>query len=112
MDALSEAATIAVLAERVENLDEKLDSTRQRFDEHLTAEAGERRAMTIALEGIRFDVHEIRTGKKSMVRMARMGVAIFAFGIGGFVLAAKWTLEHALADWQTQHDPSRHKEIP
>jgi hypothetical protein len=104
MDALSEAATIAVLAERVENLDEKLDSTRQRFDEHLEDEAGERRAMTAALEGIRFDVHAIREGKKAVLRM--LSVGLFILGATG-----KWTLEHALTDWQTQHDPSRHKEI-
>lgn len=92
MDALSEAATIAVLAERVENLDEKLDSTRQRFDEHLED------------EGIRFDVHAIREGKKAVLRM--LSVGLFILGATG-----KWTLEHALTDWQTQHDPSRHKEI-
>jgi hypothetical protein len=105
-------AEVGILENRVEVLEQREESTRRRFEQHLSDDAGERKAMAAALESIRFDVHAIREGKKSIMRMGRAFLLIAGLTGTGVVLAGKWTLEHALADWQTQHDPAQHKEIP
>ncbi len=104
-------AEVEFLERRLDEIEEDVKTTRKHFDDHLTAEAIERKAMTVALEGIRFDVHAIREGKRAVLRMLSVGLFIVGAAGTGVVLAAKWALEHALMDWQTQHDPSRHKEI-
>jgi len=105
-------ADLAVLVERVDTLEEREESTRRKFEEHLTDEADSRRSTAESLQAIRFDVHEIRTGKKSLVRMARLAVLVLGLTGAGVVVAAKWTLEHALADWQKQHNPAEWRTIP
>jgi hypothetical protein len=105
-------AEVVRLEERVETLEEREESTRRKFEAHLTDEADSRRSTAEALQAIRFDVHEIRAGEKSRVRMAKLFLLVATLTGAGVVMAARWTLEHALADWQQQHDPSGWRRIP
>ena len=104
-------ASLELLEERIGQLDEALDSTRKRFDAHLSEEAIERKAMAAALQAIQLDVHAIREGKKALVAGVRIALVILGLTGAGVVVAARWVGMHAMQDWQTQNDPSRHKEI-
>lgn len=104
-------ADFAVLEERIDTLEEREESTRRKFEAHLAEELADRKAVAEALQAIRFDVHEIRSGKRSLVRSAKMAVAVLAFGTAGFVAVARWTIVHWLQDLKIANDPSEWRRI-
>lgn len=91
-------ADIAVLAERVDSLDQRLDSTRQRFDDHAQAQGIRDGELTRALQAIQLDVADIRAGKRAMLWLARIVLAAVVTLGGGALLLGKWATDHYLQD--------------
>lgn len=103
---------IALLELRVESLEERLDSTRQRFDEHAAAQGVRDGEMTRSLAAIQMDVHDIRAGKRAMLWLARVILAVVVTTGAGLIVTARWAVDHYLRDLQLRDDPAQHRSIP
>lgn len=105
-------ANILVLETRLESLEERQERHEEESLHRHEARAESEKAMAEALQAIRFDVHEIREGKKSILRMVKVGLAVFTFGMAGVVAVTNWAVTHWIRDLQVQNDPSLHRGIP
>lgn len=107
MEATDIVVELARHSERIRELEESEESTRKKFD----AAAGEQRTMAASLESIRFDVHAIREGKKSIMRMARAALFILGITGAGLVAGVRWAAIHWLHDLQVINETSLHERI-
>lgn len=105
-------ADFALLEHRVEVLEQREESTRRRLGEQEVELRDALAKQADALMSIRDDVHEIRAGKRAMVKLAGVAIAIVGATGVGVAASARWAITHWLQDLQTQHDPTYHRRIP
>src|SRR4051812_13373685 len=85
-------ADIAVLAERLDTVEAREESTRTRLENHLGEERTDRALLVEAITAIRMDVHALRAGKRVII-----GLVVF-FG-AAMVAATSWTVKQMFRDY-------------